>query len=143
MCFVCSETPVAVLLLTLGLFHSQVDRFLHAMRLNDEQLKDIAARFGAQMKKGLSSDSNVAASVKMLPTHVQSTPDGTGDSLRSGVSFRKLRYWGSQFVSPQDKGNYFATSLVGPTDYETTNQPASFPTKGHAKPFCTSLRLFR
>lgn len=51
------------------------------MRLHDDQLKDIAARFEAEMKKGLSSDSNVTASVKMLPTHVRSTPDGTGDSL--------------------------------------------------------------
>lgn len=53
------------------------------MRLNDDQLKDIAARFEAEMKKGLSSDSNVAASVKMLPTHVHSTPDGTGDALKT------------------------------------------------------------
>lgn len=49
------------------------------MRLHDDQLKDIAARFEAEMKKGLSSASHVAASVKMLPTHVRSTPDGTGD----------------------------------------------------------------
>lgn len=54
------------------------------MRLHDDQLKDIAARLEAEMKKGLSSDSNVTASVKMLPTHVRSTPDGTGDSLTTG-----------------------------------------------------------
>lgn len=63
------------------------------MRLNDDQLKDIAARFEAQMKKGLSSDSNVAASVKMLPTHVHSTPDGTGDSLKSDFIFGGLFMW--------------------------------------------------
>lgn len=57
------------------------------MRLNDEALKDIAARFEAEMKKGLSSDSNVAASVKMLPTYVNSTPDGTGDSLITAFIF--------------------------------------------------------
>lgn len=61
-------------------FCVQVDRFLYAMRLHDDQLKDISARFQAEMKKGLSSDSNDAASVKMLPTHVCSTPDGTGYS---------------------------------------------------------------
>ncbi|KAI3377821.1 hypothetical protein L3Q82_008960 [Scortum barcoo] len=54
-----------------------VDRFLYAMRLHDDQLKDISARFQAEMKKGLSSESNAAAAVKMLPTHVRSTPDGT------------------------------------------------------------------
>lgn len=58
-----------------------MDSFLHAMRLHDDQLKDIAARFEAEMKKGLSSDSNVTASVKMLPTHVRAIPDRTGDSL--------------------------------------------------------------
>ncbi|XP_029000098.1 hexokinase HKDC1-like [Betta splendens] len=55
----------------------KVDRFLHAMRLHDDQLKDISARFQAEMKKGLSADSNAAASVRMLPTYVRSTPDGT------------------------------------------------------------------
>lgn len=53
------------------------------MRLNDDQLKDIAARFEAEMKKGLSAASNVAAAVKMLPTYVHCTPDGTGDSLKT------------------------------------------------------------
>uniref|UniRef100_A0A7N6BIQ1 Hexokinase-2 n=1 Tax=Anabas testudineus TaxID=64144 RepID=A0A7N6BIQ1_ANATE len=55
----------------------KVDRFLHAMRLHDDQLSDISARFQAEMKKGLSAESNAAASVRMLPTHVRSTPDGS------------------------------------------------------------------
>ena len=50
------------------------------MRLHDDQLKDISARFQAEMKKGLSAESNAAAAVKMLPTYVRSTPDGTGHS---------------------------------------------------------------
>lgn len=58
----------------------QVDRFLHAMRLHDDQLIDISARFQAEMKKGLSAESSAAAAVKMLPTHVRSTPDGSGYS---------------------------------------------------------------
>ncbi|XP_042355881.1 hexokinase HKDC1-like [Plectropomus leopardus] len=55
----------------------KVDRFLYAMRLHDDQLSDISARFQAEMKKGLSAESNAAAAVKMLPTHVRSTPDGS------------------------------------------------------------------
>lgn len=50
------------------------------MRLHDDQLSDISARFQAEMKKGLSAESNAAAAVKMLPTHVRSTPDGSGNS---------------------------------------------------------------
>ncbi|XP_068443348.1 hexokinase HKDC1-like [Clinocottus analis] len=54
-----------------------VDRFLYAMHLHDNQLSDISARFQAEMKKGLSVESNATAAVKMLPTHVRSTPDGS------------------------------------------------------------------
>ncbi|XP_041840169.1 hexokinase HKDC1-like [Melanotaenia boesemani] len=55
----------------------KVDRFLHAMRLHEDQLSDISARFQAEMKKGLSAESHAAAAVKMLPTLVRSTPDGS------------------------------------------------------------------
>ncbi|KAJ4947108.1 hypothetical protein JOQ06_009149 [Pogonophryne albipinna] len=55
----------------------KVDRFMYAMHLHDDQLSDISARFQAEMKKGLSAESNAAAAVKMLPTHVHSTPDGS------------------------------------------------------------------
>lgn len=55
-----------------------MDRFLYAMRLSDEQLLDIKSRFSQEMEKGLSKESNIAATVKMLPTHVRSIPDGSG-----------------------------------------------------------------
>uniref|UniRef100_A0A672FSE6 Hexokinase-2 n=1 Tax=Salarias fasciatus TaxID=181472 RepID=A0A672FSE6_SALFA len=76
----------------------QVDRFLHKMRLNDEQLNDISARFQAEMKKGLSAESNAAAAVKMLPTHVRSTPDGTEKG-----QFLALDLGGSKFKVLQIK----------------------------------------
>ncbi|KAL3992872.1 hypothetical protein ACER0C_010146 [Sarotherodon galilaeus] len=74
----------------------KVDRFLHAMRLHDDQLIDISARFQAEMKKGLSAESSAAAAVKMLPTHVRSTPDGSekGQFLAldlGGSKFKVLR----------------------------------------------------
>uniref|UniRef100_A0A672NHD0 Hexokinase-2 n=1 Tax=Sinocyclocheilus grahami TaxID=75366 RepID=A0A672NHD0_SINGR len=47
------------------------------MRLSDDQLMDISARFRREMEKGLSNESNATAAVKMLPTHVYSTPDGS------------------------------------------------------------------
>jgi len=56
----------------------QVDRYLYAMRLSGEQLVDISSRFRLEMEKGLSNESNSTAAVKMLPTHVYSTPDGSG-----------------------------------------------------------------
>ncbi|XP_051236421.1 hexokinase HKDC1 isoform X2 [Dicentrarchus labrax] len=76
----------------------KVDRFLYAMRLHDDQLKEISARFQAEMKKGLSSESNAAAAVKMLPTRVRSTPDGTEKG-----QFLALDLGGSRFKVLQVK----------------------------------------
>lgn len=59
----------------------QIDKYLYAMRLSDETLIDIMARFKKEMKNGLSRDSNPTATVKMLPTFVRSIPDGSGESL--------------------------------------------------------------
>ncbi|XP_053307030.1 hexokinase HKDC1-like [Spea bombifrons] len=74
----------------------KVDRFLYHMRLSDETLFDIMTRFQAEMEKGLKRDTNPTASVKMLPTHVRTTPDGSekGDFLAldlGGSKFRVLR----------------------------------------------------
>ncbi|XP_062242884.1 hexokinase HKDC1-like [Platichthys flesus] len=74
----------------------KVDSFLHTMCLHDDQLSAISARFQAEMKKGLSAESNAAAAVKMLPTHVRSTPDGSerGQFLvldLGGSKFKVLR----------------------------------------------------
>ncbi|XP_035010271.2 hexokinase HKDC1 isoform X2 [Hippoglossus stenolepis] len=74
----------------------KVDSFLHTMCLHDDQLRDISARFQAEMKKGLSAESNAAAAIKMLPTHVRSTPDGSerGQFLvldLGGSEFKVLR----------------------------------------------------
>ncbi|XP_040892463.1 hexokinase HKDC1-like [Toxotes jaculatrix] len=76
----------------------KVDRFLYTMRLHDDQLSDISARFQAEMKKGLSAESNAAAAVKMLPTHVRSTPDGSEKG-----QFLALDLGGSKFKVLQVK----------------------------------------
>ncbi|XP_072236486.1 hexokinase HKDC1-like [Leuresthes tenuis] len=76
----------------------KVDRFLHAMRLHDDQLSDISARFLDEMKKGLSKESHAAAAVKMLPTHVRSTPDGSEKG-----QFLALDLGGSKFKVLQVK----------------------------------------
>lgn len=40
---------------------------------------DVSLRFRREMDRGLGRDTNLTASVKMLPTFVRSTPDGTGN----------------------------------------------------------------
>ncbi|XP_042332208.1 hexokinase-2 isoform X2 [Sceloporus undulatus] len=74
----------------------QIDKYLYHMRLSDETLQEISDRFRKDMEKGLGADTNPTASVKMLPTFVRSTPDGTeeGDFLSldlGGTNFRVLR----------------------------------------------------
>uniref|UniRef100_A0A4W3HXG6 Hexokinase-2 n=1 Tax=Callorhinchus milii TaxID=7868 RepID=A0A4W3HXG6_CALMI len=73
-----------------------VDKYLYHMRLSDETLQDISKRFLVEMERGLGRDTNPTSSVKMLPTFVRSTPDGTesGDFLAldlGGTNFRVLR----------------------------------------------------
>lgn len=66
----------------------QIDKYLYAMRLSDETLIDIMARFRREMKNGLSRDFNPTATVKMLPTFVRSIPDGSGKGLRNCFPYK-------------------------------------------------------
>ncbi|XP_051551875.1 hexokinase-2-like [Myxocyprinus asiaticus] len=73
----------------------KVDKYLYHMRLSEENLMDVSRRFRREMDKGLGRDTNATAAVKMLPTFVRSTPDGTetGNFLAldlGGTNFRVL-----------------------------------------------------
>lgn len=64
----------------------QVDQFLQQFMVSDQAVMDLSLRFRREMDKGLCRDTNPAAAVKMLPTFVRSTPDGTGnDSFTENV----------------------------------------------------------
>lgn len=62
----------------------QVDKYLYHMRLSEETLQEVSERFRKEMEKGLGADTNPTASVKMLPSFVRSTPDGTGTGTALG-----------------------------------------------------------
>ncbi|KAM9585418.1 hexokinase-2 isoform 2-T2 [Trichechus inunguis] len=73
----------------------KVDQYLYHMRLSDETLEEISKRFRKEMEKGLGATTHPTASVKMLPTFVRSTPDGTEDGEflaldLGGTNFRVL-----------------------------------------------------
>ncbi|XP_033883108.3 hexokinase HKDC1-like isoform X1 [Acipenser ruthenus] len=100
----------------------KVDRFLYHMRLSDEQLRDIMMRFRAEMENGLSRDTNPTATVKMLPTHVRSTPDGSekGEFLAldlGGSKFKVLRVK----ISDDGKQRVEMESELYPTPEEITS----------------------
>ncbi|KAM7018295.1 hexokinase-2 [Tautogolabrus adspersus] len=73
----------------------KVDTYLPHLQLSDQTIMDVSVRFRREMDKGLCRDTNPAAAVKMLPTFVLSTPDGTeqGEFLAldlGGSNFRVL-----------------------------------------------------
>uniref|UniRef100_A0AAZ3NNN5 Hexokinase-2 n=1 Tax=Oncorhynchus tshawytscha TaxID=74940 RepID=A0AAZ3NNN5_ONCTS len=75
--------------------HAERQRVLDALRLSREQLLEVKRRMGEEINRGLAKESHDQATVKMLPTYVRSTPDGTehGDFLAldlGGTNFRVL-----------------------------------------------------
>uniref|UniRef100_A0A665TBZ7 Phosphotransferase n=1 Tax=Echeneis naucrates TaxID=173247 RepID=A0A665TBZ7_ECHNA len=73
----------------------QVQAYLQPFRLSVEKLQDISARLRRDLIRGLGKHSHHRAAVKMLPTFVRATPDGTekGDFLAldlGGTNFRVL-----------------------------------------------------
>uniref|UniRef100_A0A9J7ZEZ1 Hexokinase-2 n=1 Tax=Cyprinus carpio carpio TaxID=630221 RepID=A0A9J7ZEZ1_CYPCA len=75
--------------------HAERQRILDSLRLDRDQLLEVKRRMEEEMKRGLAKNTHAAAAVKMLPTFVRSTPDGTerGDFLAldlGGTNFRVL-----------------------------------------------------
>ncbi|XP_049620508.1 hexokinase HKDC1 [Suncus etruscus] len=97
----------------------KVDRFLYHMRLSDETLLDLMARFQAEMRKGLDKDTNPTAAVKMLPTFVRAIPDGSekGEFLSLDLGGSKFRVLKVQ-VSEEGKHEVQMESQFYPTPNE-------------------------
>uniref|UniRef100_U3IWS8 Hexokinase-2 n=1 Tax=Anas platyrhynchos platyrhynchos TaxID=8840 RepID=U3IWS8_ANAPP len=75
--------------------HKARQKILEALKLSHEQLLEVKRRMRVEMEKGLGKETHAKATVKMLPTYVCSTPDGTekGDFLAldlGGTNFRVL-----------------------------------------------------
>lgn len=56
----------------------QVEQILSEFRLKEEDLKKVMYRMQKEMDRGLKLETHEEASVKMLPTYVRSTPEGSG-----------------------------------------------------------------
>jgi hexokinase len=57
----------------------QIQQTLAEFRLTKAQLLEVKKRMRTEIERGLRKESNEEATVKMLPTFVRSTPDGTGE----------------------------------------------------------------
>jgi len=57
----------------------QIQQTLAEFRLTKAQLMEVKKRMRTEIERGLSKESHHEATVKMLPTFVRRTPDGTGE----------------------------------------------------------------
>lgn len=88
--------------------HRQIEETLAHFRLTKDMLLEVKKRMRTEMDMGLRKQTHEKAVVKMLPSFVRSTPDGTGEGLcwgpvhLSGVS-PLVTEWGCRKVaSPVD-----------------------------------------
>lgn len=56
----------------------QAEHILAEFELQEEDLKKVMQRMQKEMDRGLRLETHEEASVKMLPTYVRSTPEGSG-----------------------------------------------------------------
>lgn len=61
--------------------HRQIENTLANFRLTKEMLMEVKRRMRTEMEAGLKRQTHDKAVVKMLPSFVRSTPDGTGEGL--------------------------------------------------------------
>lgn len=64
--------------------YRQIEETLAHFRLTKDMLLEVKRRMRAEMELGLKKKTNDKAVVKMLPSFVRSTPDGTGEGLSWG-----------------------------------------------------------
>lgn len=57
----------------------QIQQTLAEFRLSKAQLLEVKKRMRVEIERGLKKKSHKEASVKMLPTFVRNTPDGSGE----------------------------------------------------------------
>ncbi|NXR44520.1 HXK3 protein, partial [Hippolais icterina] len=86
---------VTAVALRLAALRREVDEVLNPLRLSRADLEKVQALMRQEMDRGLGKETNASASVRMLPTYVSHTPDGTerGDFLAldlGGTNFRVL-----------------------------------------------------
>uniref|UniRef100_A0A6I8NLH8 Phosphotransferase n=1 Tax=Ornithorhynchus anatinus TaxID=9258 RepID=A0A6I8NLH8_ORNAN len=86
-------SPPSALTIHLLCCLGQVEQILSEFRLQEEDLKKVMRRMQKEMDRGLRLETHEEASVKMLPTYVRSTPEGSevGDFLSLDLGGTNLR----------------------------------------------------
>lgn len=79
--------------------HRARQKILEALKLNREQLLEVKKRMKVEMERGLSKETHAVAPVKMLPTYVCATPDGTGMGRFTAWGIGLLSWMGTPNLS--------------------------------------------
>ena len=64
-----------------SLLKEKVDKIVQSFAISDDDLNRLIAAMDRELGRGLSKETNTQAEIKMLPTYVTSTPDGSGDNF--------------------------------------------------------------
>ncbi|NWU90886.1 HXK2 protein, partial [Upupa epops] len=101
---------VTAVALRLKAQQQEVNKLLAPLRLSRADLERVQALMRQEMELGLSQETNAISSVRMLPTYVRGTPDGTerGDFLAldlGGTNFRVL------VVRVEENGIHMASEI--------------------------------
>lgn len=88
--------------------HRQIKETLAHFSLTKDMLLEVKRRMRAEMEMGLRKQTNDRAVVKMLPSFVRSTPDGTGEGIFWGLgpllllTLMATSQWGCREVGSSD-----------------------------------------
>lgn len=63
----------------------QITETLAEFRLTNDQLLEVKKRMRTEIQNGLGKKTHDSATVKMWPTYVRSTPDGSGKKSSTGI----------------------------------------------------------
>lgn len=106
---------VTAVALRLAAQRREVDQLLAPLRLSRADLERVQALMRREMELGLGWETNANASVRMLPTYVRGTPDGSGEGQGPGEGGS----WGgcgpadAPYWVPAERGEFLALDLGG------------------------------
>ncbi|NXD13308.1 HXK3 protein, partial [Nothocercus nigrocapillus] len=79
---------VTAVALRLAAQRRELDQLLAPLRLSLADLQRVQALMRREMDLGLNQETNAQSSIRMLPTYVRNTPDGTGEGRDEGTGWR-------------------------------------------------------
>lgn len=119
---------------------AQAEQILADFQLQEADLKKVMRRMQKEMARGLRLETHEEASVKMLPTYVRSTPEGSGMLSRAGregphTAARSCSAGDSQPQAPAGRGHP-RSLLMARTIPRDPRQvlPTSAPTQAGSHP---------